>query len=66
MRQTLFEIYLTAEGPKTETKMEKRMLLRTLAAYCEDLREEIYVERLKQEVPRVQIADVRNPIGGHG
>lgn len=61
-RRLMFGIFETPAGPMVDCKIDLRMALRLLSSACDDLREQIAVQRLAAamaqrpvEVPRVQI-----------
>jgi hypothetical protein len=49
-KELMFGMFMTEQGPIVENKMERRLLLRTLTAYCEDLREELIAARVRNEL----------------
>lgn len=67
MKELVFGIFMTPEGPKMETKMDPRLLVRTLAAVLEDVREQVAADRIKAELaaerPRIEVAPAGVIIG---
>jgi hypothetical protein len=66
-REMMFGMFMTEQGPIVENKMERRLLLRTLTAYCEDLREELIAARVRNELEserKVEIVPANGVIVG--
>jgi hypothetical protein len=63
MRQMLFSIEMSEQGPKMTVNCDRQFLLRMLAGVMEDIRQEAMIERLRQEASQVQVVGAMPHIG---